>query len=297
MRVTIDHTDYELEQDYRDNDELRGSFNALVESTFGINFEQWYANNYWGDNYSPYSLMHNNKIVSNVSISKMEIHLENQVINGIQIGTVMTHEDYRHRGLNRFLLELILKEWEDKSDLIYLFANDSVLDFYPKFNFKKANEYQHVINISSTNNTSELKKLDIDNNEDLNLLLKTLANPNPISKITVPNNTSLIMFYCLYFKKNNIYYLEQLDAIVIADFKDDILVIDDIYSKSPINLKDAIMLIANSSITNVKLGFTPLDDTNFQSSLLEDGDTLFVWKNCKSYFEDKKWRFPLLSHA
>lgn len=297
MQVNIGQINYNLEKDYRDKDELRASFNELAEATFGINFEQWYTNNYWGDNYIPYSLVHNNKVVSNVSISKMEIHFENDIKAGIQIGTVMTHEDYRHRGLNRFLLELILKEWESESDLIYLFANDSVLDFYPKFNFKMVKEYQHSKTINSTKDSSELRKLNIDNKDDLNLLLNTIKNPIPISKVAIPNNISLIMFYCLSFKKNNIYYLEKLEAIVIADFIDNTLIIEDIYAKSSINIENAIKMIANSTVDNVKLGFTPLEDTNFKSSLVEEGDTLFVFKGGADYFTNKTWRFPILSHG
>jgi predicted GNAT family acetyltransferase len=48
----------------------------------------------------------------------------------IQIGTVMTHPDYRKKGLAKKLIEHITAIYEKQSDFIYLFANKTVLDFY-----------------------------------------------------------------------------------------------------------------------------------------------------------------------
>ena len=39
-------------------------------------------------------------------------------------------------------MEWILQNWSDRCDGIYLFANDTVLDFYPKFGFLPAEEAQ-----------------------------------------------------------------------------------------------------------------------------------------------------------
>ena len=53
----------------------------------------------------------------------------------------MTEQEYRHQGLSRVLPERVLTEWQSKCDLIYLFVNDEVLDFYPKFVFRPIVEY------------------------------------------------------------------------------------------------------------------------------------------------------------
>ena len=47
--------------------------------------------------------------------------------NYIQIGTVMTDNEYRNKGLSRYLIEKIISEYKEKSDCIYLSANDTVL--------------------------------------------------------------------------------------------------------------------------------------------------------------------------
>lgn len=133
----------ELNCDFKDNDVLRSSFNNLTEKTYGFNFENWYENGCWRDLHIPYSLIYENKVVANVSVNIIDFLVLGEKKRYIQLGTVMTDKDYRNQGLCRKLMGIVLEEWENKCDMIYLFANDSVLDFYPKFGFVKSNEYQY----------------------------------------------------------------------------------------------------------------------------------------------------------
>lgn len=55
----------------------------------------------------------------------------------------MTETDYRNQGLIRKIMEEIEQDYADRVDGMYLFANDDVLNFYPKFGFQKATEYQY----------------------------------------------------------------------------------------------------------------------------------------------------------
>ena len=58
---------------YKHISEYRLSFNQLAKDTFRIDFEEWYNKGGWDDNYICYSYIDKNKVVSNVSISKMDI--------------------------------------------------------------------------------------------------------------------------------------------------------------------------------------------------------------------------------
>ncbi|EAD4056564.1 TPA: GNAT family N-acetyltransferase, partial [Listeria monocytogenes] len=42
---------YEMISDYKDNKMYRDSFNKLAESTFDINFEEWFRSGFWNDKY------------------------------------------------------------------------------------------------------------------------------------------------------------------------------------------------------------------------------------------------------
>ena len=295
--IKLNNITYGFARNFKHDQKTRLSFNRLTESIFGFSLENWYHDGFWGDYYIPYSLLHNNKVVSNVSINKIEFDIERKRKTGIQIGTVMTDEKYRSRGLNKYLMEKVMHEWKDQTDFVYLFANDSVLDFYPKFNFKVVEEYQHSKIIDTHSGSSSWKKLNMEDPTDVAFLMEKIKDSTPIAKISMRNNASLIMFYCNSYKKSSIFYIEELDAIVIADFEGDTVHLDHIFSISPIDINNVIHSISDKRILRVILGFTPLDDSGFEKHLLKGTDTLFMLKDKFEFFKNKHWMFPVLSHA
>ena len=125
-----------IEINYRDNDALRASFNELAGKVFGLSFENWYQNGFWKDNYIPYSVVIDGKVVANVSVNRCDVNYNGETKSLIQLGTVMTDPDHRGKGYARELMEKIISDYEGKVDGMYLFANDSVTSFYPLFGFK-----------------------------------------------------------------------------------------------------------------------------------------------------------------
>lgn len=91
---------------------------------------------YFEGDYIPYSFEVDGKIISNVSVNRMHFVLNGEKRYYIQIGTVMTASKCRNQGLARKLMDLIIEEYEDKCDGIYLFGDLSALDFYRKMGFK-----------------------------------------------------------------------------------------------------------------------------------------------------------------
>lgn len=99
---------YEMISDYKDNKMYRDSFNKLAESTFDINFEEWFRSGFWNDKYVCYSYIDNNEVISNVSINKMNLIYQGENYSALQIGTVMTHPNYRGQGLAKNLLNHVI---------------------------------------------------------------------------------------------------------------------------------------------------------------------------------------------
>lgn len=284
--------------DYKNDDSLRNSFNNLARKIYGFDFEAWYKNGYWKDKYIPYSMVDGNTIVSNVSVNIIDFLVSGVKRTYLQIGTVMTDPNYRNHGLNRILMERILKNWRGKCDLIYLFANDSVLHFYPKFGFTIAKEYQHFVEVKSENTEPDFIKLEMSNQENKNFLFNKVNQSFDFSKVSMLNNATLVMFYCTSFMDQNVYYLERLDAIAIAEFKDNILFLNDIYCKKEVSINDIILSLVNKEIKKVVLGFTPKTKTTFDEKILkEENSTLFIIDDKWDLFKYKKLRFPVLSHA
>ena len=129
---------------YRKDDALRGSFDRLARRTFDLAFEDWYQNGFWGDDYIPYSVVIDGAVAANVSVNRTDFVLGGETKHFIQLGTVMTDERYRNRGLIRRLMAEIDRDFAGRADGVYLFANDSVLNFYPKFGFRRAVEFEYT---------------------------------------------------------------------------------------------------------------------------------------------------------
>ncbi len=296
MKYNISGNEYNFIKDVKENEQVRKSFNLLVHKTFGLDFEPWFQNGYWGNDYIPYVLLDGDVVVSNVSVNIINTRWENQAKRYVQLGTIMTDKEYRGKGLSHWLMEKVLEDWKDKSDAVYLFANDSVLDFYPKFGFEKALEYQCQKTVNKKDGM--MKKLDMSLTHDRMILLDTYKLSNPFSALPMESNDGLLMFYCSQFMRENVYFIEQYEAVVIADYHDENLVCYDIFCQSKCAIDDILCTMAEENTKTVTFGFTPKQIENCTiAELYEDNTTLFVLRGKENLFAENHLMFPMLSHA
>jgi len=295
--INIYGKEYQLVVGYGKNNELRKGLNDLTQKVFGFNFEQWYQDGYWKDQYIPYSLIDGDKIVSNVSVNLMDFKVFGEEKRYIQLGTVMTNPDYRNQGLSRVLIKRAIADYQDKCDLIYLFANNSVLDFYPKFGFKELKQYQCVKKADAIHTDSFVKKLNMSDENSRSLVIDKVMHAVPISKVSMCTNVELIMFYCTLFMKNNVYYLKNYDAVVIADFTEETMEVMDIFCAENIPLNTILNALTNESVKKIVLFFTPQSTSSFETIFLDDEDTLFAMGKELQLLKSNQFMFPKLSHT
>jgi len=246
-------------KDYKQDNRLRQSFSELAISVFGLSFEEWYIKELWNDRYIPYSFHADGKIIANVSVNLVDLIIAGQKKRAVQIGTVMTHPDYRNRGLSRSLLEKVLAEYENKTDVIYLFANSEVVDFYPKFGFGEVEEdefymaYKHEQTASAT-----IRKLNGKVIEDLHFIKSAAQRRKSLSQMLSTEGTwGILLFYCLNVFPEQIYYMEEDEVIVICEMKENKLHLYDVIASHAVPIEDLISKIANSETTEVIFHFTP----------------------------------------
>lgn len=286
---------YTFISDYKEDSELRASLEALAEKTFGIRFEEWYRHGFWGDGYIPYSIMDGRKVVSNVSVNRMPFTLAGKKKYFIQLGTVMTDKDYRGQGLNRQLLTRILEEYKDSCDGIYLFANNSVLDYYPKFGFQKALEYRYQKNVKNGGKRDAVLQ-PMTKKENYVHMAEVIRKSCPNSSFEM-DNTGLFMFYLTYFMKESLYYIEDLKAYAIAEIEQETLYLHHILSEREVEV-DKVIEAFGEGIHKAVLGFSPLSADGFEREVLKEEDTtLFILGEGWEDFLKEQLRFPVLSHA
>ena len=205
---------FEIIKNYRDNTTLRRSFNALAEETFGLNFEDWYQNGFWKDNYNPYSVVLDGQVAANVSVNRTDMLMNGQRRHVLQLGTVMTEEKYRNRGMIRAIMAEIEKDHSD-ADGVYLFANDEAVDFYPKFGFRKETECLYTKAVHQTGKCA-MEQISMKGPEDWAVLAKAMEENMFRGACDMVDNPGLIFFYVSQFMQECVFYSKELDAYVIA---------------------------------------------------------------------------------
>lgn len=295
--IKINDKTYDYVVDFKNDVLLREGFNNLTRKVFGFDFEDWYINGYWGDRYIPYSLLDGGTMISSIFVNVIDFLVQGEKRTYVQIGTVMTDLEHRNQGLSSILLEKVLEEWRGKCDLIYLFANDSVLDFYPKFGFKRANEYQYSRQVALDGIQSDFKKLNMSEKENKEFVLNKINHSMSFSQVSMLDSPSLPMFHCTANWTDNAYYMKEFDAVVVADFEEDILYLKDVFCEKDVSLDELISALINKKIKKVVLGFTPKDLTSFDENILIPVDALFILDDRWGLFDSEKLQFPMLSHA
>lgn len=289
---------YTFVSDYKDRPNYRYSFNELAKLIYGIDFEPWYQRGYWRDQYICYSYLQGDKMVANVSVTKMDVIVSGKLKRGLQIGTVMTHPDYRRQGLAARLMDIVIAENEGKGDFMYLFANAGVLQFYPRFGFKRIQQSQYSASVGALPPASyPPRQLDLSEPADLSLLHRLSERRVPVaSSLGVINDQPLLMFYLRGPYRDNVYYLADADLAVVCEREANVLKILDIIGPTPFELDRIIAALISKGIDTIEFCFTPEgSQLHIHCEEWQSDDALFIRPG--SFKLPQRFMFPELSHA
>ncbi|MBM7661372.1 putative GNAT family N-acyltransferase [Bacillus mesophilus] len=283
----------------RDNDQLRASFNLLASSTFGISFEEWYQKEFWTEKYDPFCCVVDDQVVANVSVNKLSLIVEGTKWRALQIGTVMTDPLYRNQGLSRLLMNNVLETYRNQYDIMYLFANQTVLNFYPKFGFQAVAEYLYKMEYQLEHiDVGTVQHLNVNNENDLEFIYEFAKNRIPVSQaFSTIDSEELLMFYCLYVFPQHVYYLPEEDVIIVCKQEKNDLHIYDLVSKKEVILKKLLASIANLETETILFHYTPdYNRLEIKKELYRGSEQLFVKINSKLLLP-KVFKHPLTSQA
>ncbi len=282
---------------YKHDDALRKSFNELAGKSFGISFEDWYQKGYWNDFYDPYSIVEDGRVIANVSVNFTDMEYKGELLHLIQLGTVMTDPEYRKQGHSRMLIEMILKEYESRCDGFLLFANDTVLDFYPKFGFTRYDEYRCRPDPLSSDRC-EAVKISMDSMQDQSRMFMVLNRYSRQGVFNQIGNADLNMYYLIQSMKDCVYYIPSLDAYAVAEVGGGTLILQEVFAKQDVRMEEVIRAFGKAA-GNVILGFIPKDDTiEYETEKYhEDDTTLFLQGRVEAVIGKDKFKIPVLSHA
>jgi GNAT superfamily N-acetyltransferase len=225
--------------------------NNLLKDIF-LDFQFWYDLNLWDENYESYSIIENGEMISNICIFKTELMFNQKQYSALSIGAVATKQEHRCRGLLRILMEHIIKKY--KGVPMYLCANDEVVNFYPKFGFKRVFEKLPVCELEINNDIKPFK-LQYDDPKVLDYVYNRV---NYSDKLDCLNTKSINLFHihCGYLK-DFIYEIPELKTLIIAEQNGSTLKLIGVFSLNNINFKDLISFMPFNNVNKIEFGFTP----------------------------------------
>lgn len=200
-------------------------------------------------------------------------------------------------------MESVCEAWTDRCDGMFLFANDSVLDFYPKFGFQPMQEmiFERTAEQPGSNPAKRLRvtPLSVRSDADMQLLRRLFAAGNPFARFAMAGNEGLMRFYAEQFLNGGLRYLPEADMAVMIEEDGDTATVWDCFGGDAVPLAEVLAAVVSPGIRRVRLGFTPADPAGFTAQpLKEDDTTLFVRGDALAErLASAQLMFPLLAHA
>ena len=150
-------------------------FIAHVQEIFRPNhWRLWRDRGGWTTDYEIFALLDGDRIVSTIGRSRMQLVNNGHAISGYQLGAVGTLPHYRGHGLARRLMEEIVGELDHPDQPIILYANDSVVDFYPRFGFRRVAQKQYLVEVSIAPAKMSAARFDPDDGTQRSKLQKSI---------------------------------------------------------------------------------------------------------------------------
>jgi GNAT superfamily N-acetyltransferase len=274
-------------------------FFSFVASIFkvGRTFFDWGARGGWVDGYEVFAMIVDGQIVSTVGRQSMQCVINGEARNGYQIGAVATHSDHRNRGLARALMERVLDELDAPDQPVIVFANASVLDFYPRFGFRRLAQSRFVGHIDVRPANTLAPSLDLSKATDRTWLADHCVRANAIGRGFTARDYYPTLLFHLTREPLRTFRLDSLEAVVVAQQDGERLLIRDLLAVRAFSLMDALPRLCTQPARTIEFGFHPeVWWPNAESEALHDAESrLFVRGTAAEVGEPV--RFPDLAHT
>ncbi len=295
MRPAFGGYAMEIRTNYKDDKQLRESFCELANKVFGLDLASWYANGFWQDDYIPYSVIEDGKVVANVSVNICNMKFKSRIHHLAQLGTVMTDPQYREKGYGRMLMEKVIAECDRMYEGTYLYAEEHMMPYYEKFGFERIYEYRCKKKVNITNK-AVVEKVPMNSKEDWDKMVDIIQRRQQYGQRIMVNNPGLFMFYLTGPMSECVYYIPSTETYVIAGCEGENLTVHAIFSEEKASLGEVISSFG-SGIKNVSLSFTPENNTGFEIRKIEDSDSVLLARGSVFEKSGERFMFPEISRA
>jgi GNAT superfamily N-acetyltransferase len=245
--IVVTHTDFAWQE----------AFMRYIPRVFPLSFRRWHELGGWDENYCAIAIMQGDDIIANASLQRMTIVLHGRELRGWQLGAVGVVPEHRGKGLQRRIMPRVL-EFASGEDMMFLFANDDVLDFYPKFGFKRASEVIFGADHEVVPAGNRLRTLSLDRPDDRALLARVSATARPVTELFGARSYGgVVLWYWTNFYPDCLHYCPERDAVLVATHDGDCLRICDVLASERLDLREYLPRVATAAAQRIEFGFTP----------------------------------------
>ncbi|MHC4942168.1 MAG: hypothetical protein ACYTG7_04040 [Planctomycetota bacterium] len=144
------------------------------------------------------------------------------------------------KGIQRRLWEQAHAWTGRESDFVFLFTDDSAAGFYESLGFRKVPEFFETIPCPESPRSagSSFRKLDLEQDGDFALVEVLARTREMVSHRIGFYNPNLLLFMFLYVYPEMTFYIEDLDAVVVAEARHDRIRIHDVVASTMPGLAD-----------------------------------------------------------
>jgi len=228
-----------------------------VDSVFrGARSETWTVwrdRGGWTGDYEVFAIVDNGSIVSTIGRSRMHLVIEGEDRVGFQLGAVATLAPYRRQGLARQLMEWVIGGLDEPDQPIILFANNSVLEFYPRFEFIRIPRRRSVAMAALHPSGVLALRCDLSNVADRARLAALCAKARPTQGRLTARDYYWLALWNLTCAPTTVSWVPEFDAAVAFTVENESLVIHDVLATQPFDLSLVVPTLITRPVTAVEL--------------------------------------------
>jgi len=242
---------------YFDDADAKASFERYAEKIFGLNFSRWKDRGLWDKRYRPFSAFVDGECVASICVYPSEMSVGGERKLGAQLLTVGTLPEYRSRGIQREIWERAHAWIRRECDFVFLFTDEMAAGFYQKLGLRRQPEFSEIIRCPPGTSSAprRFRKLNLETDSDFAVIGRLAKERVMVSDKIGFFNPRLLLFMFLYSYQEWSYFLEDIDAVIVAEETADRLRIHDIVATEMPQLSDVGMFLAHFGKEDIEFLF------------------------------------------
>lgn len=206
----------------------------------------------WDDSSIPFIAREGSELVAHLGLLPFNLVIQGKPYYAAAIHGICTKEKCRRKGHFKNLMQEALKYIQQNFDFSFLFTDQPYL--YEQFGFMVLAEYDFPYHFTAKHHGGKIRKIDLDEPNDLNLLQKLYFNRVPISNcFGIVKETTIATLNALH---EPVYYIEAIEALIVYQIINNVLYLKDIITSKPCEL-DLVLSSIPDEFSKVVLQFSP----------------------------------------